>query len=220
MTETAQLSAKDAECLIRARPDELWVPTAWHADIYVQAGVIEREQVFVLPEIVDTTFFDRSLPAVVEAAAATAETPGRPSIAFLSMFKWEWRKGWDVLLLAYWKAFDAPPGTGDVRSDIVLRIKTFKPQMGLLDGVHFESGSIDVEEQVQQLAELMDKPLSKLPRVEISTETLTKEQIRQLYADSDVFVLPTRGEGWGLPIVEVCICVCVCVCVCVSLCMC
>ena len=28
-------------------------------------------------------------------------------------------------------------------------------------------------------------------------------QVRELYAQSNAFVLPTRGEGWGLPIAEV-----------------
>lgn len=31
---------------------------------------------------------------------------------------------------------------------------------------------------------------------------LTREEIRDLLHDSDAFFLPTRGEGWGLPIAE------------------
>ena len=34
------------------------------------------------------------------------------------------------------------------------------------------------------------------------SETLSKEGIRSLIESCDCFVLPTRGEGWGLPIVE------------------
>ena len=33
-------------------------------------------------------------------------------------------------------------------------------------------------------------------------ETLSKEGMRSLIESCDCFVLPTRGEGWGLPIVE------------------
>ena len=31
---------------------------------------------------------------------------------------------------------------------------------------------------------------------------MSKGDLRALYARADVFVLPTRGEGWGLPAVE------------------
>lgn len=33
-------------------------------------------------------------------------------------------------------------------------------------------------------------------------ERLTTEQIARLYQVGDAFVLPTHGEGWGLPLVE------------------
>ena len=188
---------KDVDCLKRARPDELWVPTSWHAEVYAATGAIDFERIFVLPEIVDTVFFDRSLcePRAVESAPP-------PPYLFLSIFKWEWRKGWDVLLLAYWKAFDRPKG--EERANVILKLKTFKPPLGLLEGVYFESGTTDIMEQIEQIAELMmGKSMAELPRVQLITQSMAKEEIRQLYAEADVFVLPTRGEGWGLPIVEV-----------------
>lgn len=33
-------------------------------------------------------------------------------------------------------------------------------------------------------------------------EELTREQLRDELASADAFVLPTRGEGWGLPVAE------------------
>ena len=33
-------------------------------------------------------------------------------------------------------------------------------------------------------------------------DAASRESVRELYASSDAFVLPTRGEGWGLPIAE------------------
>ena len=39
---------------------------------------------------------------------------------FLSIFKWEYRKGWDVLLNAYWNAFT-------VEDNVVLRIRSYRP---------------------------------------------------------------------------------------------
>ena len=51
--------------------------------------------------------------------------------------------------------------------------------------------------------------LDELARIEflqggptIQEGALSRAEMRDLYASSDVMVLPTRGEGWGLPIVE------------------
>ena len=46
------------------------------------------------------------------------------------------------------------------------------------------------------------KPLSELAPVKWETTFLTRKGIRHLYQTVDCFVLPTRGEGWGLPIGE------------------
>ena len=49
-------------------------------------------------------------------------------------------------------------------------------------------------------------PLRKLARVRWLDVELSREQLRQLYYSSNAFVLPTRGEGWGLPCVEAMAC--------------
>lgn len=43
---------------------------------------------------------------------------------------------------------------------------------------------------------------TNFPCVCISTTGLHKSQINDLYEAADVFVLATRGEGWGLPLAE------------------
>ena len=46
------------------------------------------------------------------------------------------------------------------------------------------------------------KELKDLPLVELTARELPQDELIELYRASDAFVLPTRGEGWGLPIVE------------------
>ena len=36
----------------------------------------------------------------------------------------------------------------------------------------------------------------------VQGEDMPRAALRNLYAAADAFVLPTRGEGWGLPIAE------------------
>ena len=59
-----------------------------------------------------------------------------------------------------------------------------------------------VDEQAELFAAKYGVPVSMLPEVVWQGEQLSRAGLRQLYRDADSFVLPTRGEGWGLPIVE------------------
>lgn len=182
---------------------------------------------------------------------------------FLSIFKWEYRKGWDVMLDAYWNAF--------TRNDhVLLRIRSYVPNTSAGDrnitrmieiyakkkynkelfelaAVVWEKGvegftipkyssSIDQVEESDSSHVGMDTvkgtntvELSGTDTVELtgtgtveynqeaSDETenendmevkqpvethLTREDMRDLLASANAFVLSTRGEGWGLPIAE------------------
>lgn len=116
-----------------------------------------------------------------------ATTPYTRSYAFVSVFKWEWRKGWDVLLNAYWSEFTASDA-------VVLRLRTFKP--------HWEGGHPNIIDWLKDAATQRGMTLEKLAPVEIIQRELSREELRWLYAASDAFVLPTRGEGWCLPAME------------------
>lgn len=70
----------------------------------------------VVPEAVPTTFFDpatvgldKELAARRSASSAiwggTTAGSHHPVFIFFSVFKWEQRKGWDVLLRSYWAEF-------------------------------------------------------------------------------------------------------------------
>ena len=96
-------TAEAVRCLRGA--DEVWVPTAWHVEAYAAAGV-ERRRLLAVPEPVDVDFF----------APDSDAKRGAPFV-FFSNFKWEARKGWDLLLEAYWSAFSSrrrPPAAEDV----------------------------------------------------------------------------------------------------------
>ena len=107
---------------------------------------------------------------------------------FLSVFKWEWRKGWDVLLNAYWGEFDRDD------DQVVLRLRTFKP--------HWEAGHENIADWLKDAAAQRGTTVERLPPVEVVQRELSREELRWLYAASDAFVLPTRGEGWCLPAME------------------
>lgn len=209
--------------------DEIWIPTEWHKEVFTKLLMSQWNQVprlYVIPEAVDTTLFNphenypQENSAILSSSSDITVTENWNShktvlkncsldnisknikcnngqhFEFLSIFKWEYRKGWDVLLSAYWKAFKP-------FDDVILRIRTYLPSS--------EYGNSNITFQIESFARKeFSSELKDLARVEwISgvnpdqkSDSMSREQVRDLYARSDAFVLPTRGEGWGLPISE------------------
>lgn len=133
----------------------------------------------MLGEPVDTGFFD---PGRV---AEPLELPGvtNATHVFLSVFKWEARKGWDVLLEAFFREFQAD-------EDVVLVLLT--------NAYHSTS---DFQGEVRRFATSRGLDLNALPPVIIQPQ-VAQQDLPSLYAAADAFVLPSRGEGWGRPHVE------------------
>jgi glycosyltransferase involved in cell wall biosynthesis len=118
-----------------------------------------------------------------------AFSPGPPRVAladrtvFLSVFEWGARKGWDVLLRAYRAAF-APA------DDVLLLLK------------------IDCRAPATNpLRELRAALGSPAPPVGlIYNQPLGAAELTELYRGADCFVLPSRGEGWAMPVLEAMAC--------------
>eukprot|EP00040_Diaphanoeca_grandis_P025030 m.138235 g.138235 ORF g.138235 m.138235 type:complete len:538 (+) comp29979_c0_seq2:51-1664(+) len=178
--------------------DEIWVPTEFHRNTFVNAGVV-KSKVFVIPEPVDV---DRFNPATVSADAnlgwfsklMTAITPNahpaQDSFTFLSIFKWEQRKGWDVLLSAYIQQFSAVDSVS-----LLLLTNKFHTEDNLVAKV-----KQFVANQVEQHQH--DNPMWLPPTINLIDTHVPEEELVVLYKSVDCFVLPSRGEGWGRPHVE------------------
>jgi glycosyltransferase involved in cell wall biosynthesis len=180
---------------------------------------------FVIGEAVDSELFDRgfeqkknnkeqgNVVATEEEQQEEEEEEeahiSQRTFSFLSIFKWEWRKGWDILLQAYWDAFKGDADASQV--PVVLKLRTWKPG--------WEPGPSDLYVQMASLAQRLyglgpEAKLENLPKVmwlgaddldtgpRVEQDLLTRAQLRNLLGASDAFVLPSRGEGWGLPIAE------------------
>lgn len=113
------------------------------------------------------------------AALVSGRRPRGNEIRFLHVSSCFKRKGVDVLLEAWAKAFTS-------LDPVRLVIKTFPNPHN------------DVE---QQLAELT-KRYPDLAKVEIFNQDVEQQELLQFYADADVMVLPSRGEGYNLPALE------------------
>lgn len=163
--------------------DEIWVPTSEAAENFARAGV-DAGKIVVIGEPVDSAFFDPTKYAPLElppllGQAAAAAAPYR----FLAVFKWEARKGWDVLLRAYWAEFEA-----NERVELVLKTTPFH-------------SSGDFEGLIADFVRVSGLPARRAP-VRILGHDVAAAALPSLYRTADCFVLPSRGEGWGRPHVE------------------
>ncbi|KAL7691504.1 putative glycosyl transferase, family 1 [Plasmopara halstedii] len=169
--------------------DEIWVPTKFQEKVFVSGGV-RPEAIKVVPEVVDVEFFDPDkvmepydLASDLEFAMTTKTT------VFLSIFKWEERKAWKVLLKAYVETFTAV-------DDVVLVLLT--------NGYHTALSSADDFRTVinKFTIEVAGNKMKELPHIHVLPSHVPQKSLPSLYKAANAFVLPSRGEGWGRPHVE------------------
>eukprot|EP01064_Diplonema_japonicum_P020874 TRINITY_DN30444_c0_g1_i1.p1 TRINITY_DN30444_c0_g1~~TRINITY_DN30444_c0_g1_i1.p1 ORF type:complete len:874 (+),score=180.69 TRINITY_DN30444_c0_g1_i1:42-2663(+) len=175
---------------------EVWVPSAFTRDVMLQNDV--TVPVRTLPEAVDTSLYHakrkncNALPpkGVTETDILRfgSKEPKEP-FKFLSMFKWEERKGWDVLIKAFLEAFTAEDETA-------LYIATIPHKD---PGAYRDRIVADVERVIEGVAE---ERRYKLPHICVMHAEVQTHLIPGMFSSADAFVLPTRGEGWGLPILQ------------------
>jgi glycosyltransferase involved in cell wall biosynthesis/SAM-dependent methyltransferase/Tfp pilus assembly protein PilF len=156
-----------------ANVDEFWVPSPLVRHMYVESGVAP-EKVRVVPNGVDTKKFR---PHVAPLKLQT-----KKKFKFLFVGGTIFRKGPDVLLEAFSQTFTA-------NDDVALVIKDF-------GGDSFYQGQT-AEKAIQ---EIQKNP--NAPEIVYLCEELSSEQMPSLYAACDCLVLPYRGEGFGMPVLE------------------
>ena len=189
MVERAYAPGRDDEIYACARrAAAVWAPTDWAAEQFRAAGVAN---VAVVPEAVDPDAMSPDAARADAAAAASmaARLGPRPAFRALSVFKLEHRKGWDVLLDGWWDAFD---GTDDVE----LVVHAYKPSWIPGDGVE------KAVEKRRAKHKCSGSPAGCARVAWLGEVPLDRREMRALYAAADAFCLPTRGEGWGLPVHE------------------
>lgn len=157
--------------------DLVIVPSKWAQGICSDHGIKSE----VVPLGVDTSIFS---PAYSYGPnEPTVPRPEGPTV-FLNISKWEVRKGHDVLITAFNKAFD--------KKDNV------KLQMIPTNFFIGEEGNKEWYNYYKN-SKLGDK-------VEIINRLSTQQEIVDIIRKSDIGVYPSRAEGWGLSPLEAMAC--------------
>lgn len=192
--------------------DEVWVPAKWVRDVFVTSGV-NASKVFVVPEAIDTSLWDPAVHPRIEWPTPSPSnkkllcnrkpSTRRSRFTFFSDFKWEPRKGWDVLFNAYAEAFDEA-------DDVALYVLTNLFLMGTPRYVEDPHNATHLTIVINQgllnssVTDRLDPRLSapEWPTFCVMVYAVDQPTLVELYNTMDAFVLPTRGEGWGLPIIQ------------------
>ena len=157
--------------------DELWVFTTWGRHCAI-AGGVPPERVRVVPLGVDAEVFNREGP--------THEMTHGAGQTFLFVGAATDRKGIDILLRAFVAAFDA-------RSDVQLVVKDHT-------GDAFYTGLSRRDAVLEAARE------PGAPRIRYVDGYLARSELAALYRGATALVLPSRAEGWALPVLEAMAC--------------
>jgi glycosyltransferase involved in cell wall biosynthesis len=107
------------------------------------------------------------------------QSPETP-FTFLSVFEFSYRKGWDTLLRAWAQTFTQ-------HDPVRLHLHTYHPETGF------------PERQAKSFLRTLNPQHAP---IHVSQAFLSDSQMKSLYASAQAFVLPSRGEGWGIPLME------------------
>ena len=179
MIETSEKVHKDYSGKLNLC-DEIWVATKYGQKIMQNSNVYPP--IKVMPLGVDTS---RYLPQnkQISFGQATKE------FKFLSVFRWSYRKGYDILLKAYMEEFSS---NDDV--SLVLVSRVIESPSG--------EGPKKILEDFNGIKEGISKDDSELPHIVLYSKPVHERDMPKIYNSGDAFVLISRGEGFGIPYIE------------------
>ena len=163
--------------------DELWTPTEWGRQVFVESGV--KIPSYVYPLGVNSAIYrpiqDAKLPKCRLLTTSQAGAVGIPSgFVFFSVGLPSFRKGFDVLVEAFDLAFR---GREDVH--LVLGITHSLPEWN--------------KQVYQQFA-------GRNTRIWTLEGRYNEHEMARIYSAVGAYVSASRGEGWNLPVCEAAAC--------------
>lgn len=148
-------------------PDHLIVSSKWAKSVLKDNGIKKRAT--VVPMGVDTNIFS---PKEV--------TITKPNYIFCTVGKWEVRKGHDLIIESFGKAFKET-------DNVELWMATSNPFLN--------------QEEAAKWTSLVDSSPLK-DKIRLFPRFPTHEKIAELMSYSDCGLYPSRGEGWNLELLE------------------
>jgi glycosyltransferase involved in cell wall biosynthesis len=157
--------------------DAVFVPSRQNKRALLDSGV--KVPIFIIPHGVNTSVYRPDYPK-----PRLAGYEGR--FVFVSVFGFQHRKNPEGLLRAYWEEFSE-------KDRVLLFIKT--------SGCGEAETEASIKSRIQRYKESLGLNKKTAP-VMLLGRHVSQSQMKGIYRLGDAFVLPTRGEGVGLPFLE------------------
>jgi len=155
--------------------DKVLTTSTFFKEVMSTSGV--KTPIYVLPNSVNLDLFKKEGDKI--------PIDGLKGLNFVSMFHFGERKAPDILIKAFCKAFTK-------NDDVSLTIHSLSMKQQL------ERQGISVRNWIGNLVGDRDDK----PTILVTSTYIEDALIPSLLRNFDVFVLPTKGEGFGLPVVE------------------
>lgn len=183
MIETSEKVHKDYAEKLNLM-DEIWVATEYGKKILNKSNV--HPPIYVMPLGVDTFRYKQS-NEIMNFGNSTR------NFKFLSVFRWSYRKGFDILIRAFLEEFSS-----DEDVSLIMASRN-------LDRLE-ETGPQKILEDFSDIKNTINKPEEKMPHIALYTKPIHEKDMPKVYNSADAFVLISRGEGFGLTVLEASAC--------------
>lgn len=160
-------------------PDYIVGSSDFVLDIFANAGA-DLKKLRKIPSGVDLSVFNQNGKKLDLSKLGI----GKDTFVFLSIAEPHYRKQLDKLLTMFCEVFTS-------QDNVALIIKTKFPEKGA------PSFEMDIR---PHLADLKRKHGKNIPNIKIIPGFVSS--LAELYRSAHVFLLPTVGEGWGMPFLE------------------
>lgn len=175
--------------------NEVWVPTEFAAKQW-RPYLNDRIRIEVMPLWVDENKFKPGIEKCDVDFTIVSENPQRYSkvpkdFKFFFVSRYSKRKGIDSLINAFLDEFD-------YTKDNVCLVMFCRHILNV------PNSDVVVENKIRDIIKKHNNP--NPPPIYLYNKPVTPEQQAGMYGWGDCFVLPTRGEGFGLPFIEAAAC--------------
>lgn len=167
---------------IRSSINELWVPCNLTANACRKAGFSGPIEILPTPGRISAASDDVQFPSELSPDFALSEN----IFKFYSIFQWNERKGYSQLLRGYFEEFSSKDNVV-----LILKVNPIK---------HRGHGLEKIKADIIRAKASVKKSSGDLPKIFVITNNLSHSTIGGIHKACDAFVLPHRGEGWGMPI--------------------
>jgi len=169
---------------------EVWVPCKFYERVFKEAGVVKPIKVYPLG-VDQSIYTPEARPATVyyENILTGDKTSLLPDncTKFMSLFGWSYRKGPDVLCKSFIKEFSS-------KDDVVLVI--FARYLGSSHEQHKQVIRNEILQYYKEEGKIAPPPIY------YCGDEIPISDLPGCYSQMDAFVFCSRGEGFGLPLIE------------------